>query len=196
MKQAVFLDRDGVINELVFFPEHGIIDSPLNPKQFKLLPGAAEGIRALNDLGFKVIVVSNQPTVAKGKSTQALFEKIRLKMKKLLEKEGAHVDAEYYCMHHPNAAVQELKMKCDCRKPEPGLILKAAKDFDLDLSKSYLVGDGITDIKAGNAVGCKTILIGELKCDLCRRMEDENVKPDVIARSLLEASKLIGKELK
>lgn len=196
MNRAVFLDRDGVINELVFFPEHGIIDSPLNPEQFKLLPGASEGIRTFNDLGLKVIVISNQPTIAKGKSTQAQFEKIRLKMKKLLDEKGAHVDAEYYCMHHPNATVPELKMKCDCRKPEPGLILKAAKDFDLNLSNSYLIGDGITDIKAGHAVGCKTILIGELKCDLCRRMEAENVKPDVIARSLLEASKIIKEELK
>jgi histidinol-phosphate phosphatase family protein len=113
----------------------------------------------------------------------------------LLKKKGAHIDAEYYCMHHPNAKVPELKVKCDCRKPEPGLILQAAKDFGLDLSKSYLIGDGITDIKAGNAVGCKTILIGELKCDLCRRMEAENVKPDVIARNLLEASKIIKQEV-
>ena len=195
MSEAVFLDRDGVINKLVFFPEHGIIDSPLNPAQFKLMPGAAEAIRTFNRLKLKVIVVSNQPTIAKGKTTKELFEKIRLKMKTLLEKKGAHIDGEYYCFHHPKAKESEFKVKCDCRKPKPGLILKAAKDFGLDTSKCYMVGDGLTDVKAGSAVGCKSILIGELKCDLCRLMEIMDVKPDIIAPSLLDASKIIEKEV-
>jgi D,D-heptose 1,7-bisphosphate phosphatase len=195
MNKAVFLDRDGVINELAYFPEHGIIDSPLNPAQYKLLPGVTEAICMLNRLGLKVIIVSNQPTIAKGKTTEELFEKIRVKMKNLLEKEGAHIDAEYYCLHHPNASIPELKVKCDCRKPSPGLLLRAAKDLDLQLTASFMVGDGITDIKAGHAVGCKTILIGDLKCDLCRRMEDQEVKPDYIVCSLLEASKIIQKEV-
>ena len=195
MIEAVLLDRDGVINEMVYFPDFGIIDSPLNPSQFKLVSGAAEAIGNFNRLGFKVIVVSNQPGIAKGKMSVELFEAVRLKMKSLLEENGAHVDGEYYCFHHPEAEKSEFKVECDCRKPKSGLILKAAKDFELDLSGCYMVGDGLTDIKAGSAVGCRSILIGKVKCDLCRLMEHHAVKPDIIAPSLLEASKIIEKEV-
>jgi D-glycero-D-manno-heptose 1,7-bisphosphate phosphatase len=192
---AVFLDRDGVINKLVFFPDYGLIDSPLNPAQFKLISGAAEAIKRFNDLGLKVIVVSNQPGIAKGKMSEELFEKIRQKMKTQLEQNGAHVDAEYYCFHHPHAKKREFKADCACRKPKPGLILQAKADFDLDISKCYIIGDGLTDIKAGQASGCKSILIGQVKCDMCRMMETMAVKPDLIASSILEASKIIEKEV-
>jgi len=195
MTEAVFLDRDGVINQLVFFPDLGLIDSPLNPTQFKLIPGAAEAIKMLNHLKLKVIVVSNQPGIAKGKMSEELFDKICQKMKILLAKNGAHLDGEYYCLHHPKAKRREFKVECDCRKPQPGLILKAAKDFGLDTSKCYMVGDGLTDIKAGSVVGCKLILIGEVKCDMCRLMEVMAVKPDIITHSLLDASKIIEKEV-
>ena len=131
MNRAVLLDRDGVINEIAYFPELGLLDSPLNPKQFKLLPDAANAIKILNNLGFKVIVVSNQPAIAKGKMTPGLFQKIRLKMKKELEKQDAHVDGEYYCFHHPQAKLAQYHVNCDCRKPKPGLILQAQKDFHL-----------------------------------------------------------------
>jgi len=195
MNRAVFLDRDGVINEIVYFPEFGVLDSPLDTKQFRLLPSVAEAIRAFNRLGLKVIVVSNQPGIAKGKTTEEVFERVRLKMRKELEKRGAHIDAEYYCFHHPLAKIAKYRGNCDCRKPKPGLILRAAKDSGLDLSKCYVVGDGLTDIKAGKAVGCRSFLIGNLKCDLCRLMEEENVKPDLIVPSLLHASRIIEKEV-
>lgn len=195
MNRAVFLDRDGVINEIVYFPEFGVLDSPLNPKQFRLLPDAAEAIQTFNRLGLKVIVVSNQPAIAKGKMTEKVFERVRLKMRRELEKRGAHVDAEYYCFHHPLAKDAKYRGNCDCRKPKPGLIFRAAKDFDLELSKCYVIGDGLTDIKAGRAAGCRSLLIGNLKCDLCRLMEDEKVKPDLIVPSLLQASKIIEKEV-
>jgi D,D-heptose 1,7-bisphosphate phosphatase len=195
MADAVFLDRDGTINRLVFFPEYGIIDSPLNPAQFSLIVGAAEAIHAFNSLGLMVIVVSNQPAIAKGKMTEELFERVRAKMKTALEKRGAHVDAEYYCFHHPKAELREFSAVCDCRKPKPGLLLKAASDFGLDTSGCYMVGDGLTDIKAGKAVGCRSILIGQEKCDLCRLMEDMTVKPNFIVRSVLDASKIIEREV-
>lgn len=195
MTDAVLLDRDGVINQLAFFPDLGLIDSPLNPEQFILMPDAAEAIKLFNGLGLKVIVVSNQPAIAKGKMSEKLFDKIRHKMKILLEEKGAHLDGEYYCFHHPEAEKPELKVKCDCRKPLPGLILKAAKDFGLDLCECYMIGDGLTDIKAANAAGCKSILIGNLKCDSCRLMETMAIKPDIIAHSLFEASKIIENEL-
>lgn len=156
---------------------------------------AAEAIQTFNRLGLKVIVVSNQPAIAKGKMSEELFEKVRLKMKTLLELKGAHVDAEYYCFHHPTAKLAKYKSRCDCRKPEPGLLLRAAKDFGLDLSKCYMIGDGVTDVKVGRVVGCRSILIGDLKCDLCRLMEKYAVKPDIVVSSLLHASAIIGKEV-
>jgi len=196
MNRAVFLDRDGVINEIVHFPEFGVLDSPLNPKQFRLLPYAAEAIRVLNHLGFKVIVVSNQPSIAKGKMTAEAFERIRLKMRKELEKKGAHIDAEYYCFHHPLARDSRHRVDCDCRKPKPGLLLRAAKDLELDLSNCYMIGDSLIDIKAGKTVGCRSFLVGYFKCDLCKLMENEGVKPDLIISNALEASKIIEKEAK
>jgi len=194
LNQGVLLDRDGVINELVYLPELGIVDSPLNPDQFNLLPGAAHAIRTLNDLGFKVAVVSNQPGIAKGKMTKKLFEKITLKMKKELEREGARLDAEYYCFHHPDAVKEEYRLNCDCRKPKPGLLLKVASELNLDPSRSYVVGDNLTDIKAGEAAGYTTILIGLMKCDLCKLMDEENSRPDFIVGSLIKAVEIIRKK--
>jgi D,D-heptose 1,7-bisphosphate phosphatase len=191
VNRAVILDRDGVINEIVNFPDMGMPDSPLNPNQFKLLPGVADAIKTFNKIGFKVIVVSNQPAIAKGKMTFKLFEQIRLKMKTELAKAGAHVDAEYYCFHHPQAALGKYKAECDCRKPKPGLILKAIKDFDLDPAECYAVGDSITDVEAGNAAGCITFLIGNSKCDLCRLMNEKNIKPDDILPSLIQVAKTV-----
>ena len=194
--KAVFLDRDGTINELVYFPEFGIIDSPLNPDQFKLIPHVAEAIKSFNEMGFKVIIISNQPAIAKGKTTMKLFEEIRAKMRKLLAEAGAHIDAEYYCFHHPEAKLPEFRVNCECRKPKPGLLLKAAKDFNLNLKECFMIGDGIIDIMAGQAVGCKTILIGSLKCDMCKFMNVMGVKPDYIVSNLNHASEIIKKEVK
>ncbi len=195
MNRAVFLDRDGVINEIVYFPELGVLDSPLKPRQFKLLPGVAEAIKTFNRLGLLVIVASNQPSIAKGKMTEEAFENVRLKMKRELERKDARIDAEYYCFHHPSAKDVRYRVNCDCRKPKPGLLLRAAKDFALELSRCYMVGDSLMDIKAGKAVGCRLFLIGYLKCDLCRLMKNERVKPDLIVPSLLQASKIIKKEV-
>jgi len=193
--KAVFLDRDGTINELVYFPEFGLIDSPLNPDQFKLIPGVAEAIKLFNKMGLKVIIVSNQPAIAKGKTTMKLFEEIRAKMKNLLEEAGAHIDGEYYCFHHPEAKLPEFRVDCECRKPKPGLLLKAARDFNLNLKECFMIGDGITDMMAGQAVGCKTILIGRLKCELCKVMDDLGVKPSYIVQNLNQAAEIIKKEV-
>lgn len=185
------MDRDGVINELVYFPEIGVIDSPLNPDQFRMLPDVPKAIRTLNQLGFKVVIVSNQPGIAKGKMTEKLFAEISLKMKKQLEHEETHLDAEYYCFHHPDAVREEYKVICDCRKPKPGLLLKASSELGLDPSRSFSVGDSLMDVKAGKAAGFATILIGSMKCDLCRLMDRENAHPDFIVESLIRAVDLI-----
>jgi D-glycero-D-manno-heptose 1,7-bisphosphate phosphatase len=193
--RAVLLDRDGTVNELVYFPEFGIVDSPLNPDQFKLIPTAAEAIRSFNEMGLKVIIVSNQPAIAKGKTTMKLFEEIRAKMRGLLLEAGAHVDAEYYCFHHPESRLPEFRVNCQCRKPKPGLLLKAARDFNLNLKECFMIGDDIIDVLAGQAVGCKTILLGRLKCDLCRFMDDLGAKPNYIVSNLNQASEIIRKEV-
>jgi D-glycero-D-manno-heptose 1,7-bisphosphate phosphatase len=192
--RGVLLDRDGVINELAYFPEIGVIDSPLNPTQFKLLPDVPEAIRTLNDLGFKVAVVSNQPAIAKGKMTEKLFAEIRSKMKEELEREGAHLDAEYYCFHHPDAVREEYKVNCDCRKPKPGLLVKASSELGLDPSRSFSVGDSLVDVKAGKAAGFTTILIGSIKCNLCRLMDQEDAHPDFVAANLINAVETIRKK--
>lgn len=194
MKKAVLMDRDGVINEIVCFPELGVLDSPLNPDQFNLLPRVPKAIKIFNGLGLKVIVVSNQPIIAKGKTTKVLFKKIREKMIKQLQSKGAFIDGEYYCFHHPQAKLEKYRVLCDCRKPAPGLLLEAAKDFDLDLTKCYMIGDSLIDVEAGKKAGCKTILIGKMKCDLCKLMNENGFMPDWIVNDLYNASKIIAKE--
>ncbi len=156
-QKAIFLDRDGTINKYVGFLRD--IDS------FELLNGVSEAIRKINALGYLAIVVTNQPVIARGEVTYNQLQEIHNKMETLLGAEGAYLDAIYYCPHHPHKGydgeIPELKIECECRKPKPGMILKAARDFNIDLALSWMVGDGENDIKAGQAAGCRTALIGE-----------------------------------
>lgn len=156
-QKAVFLDRDGTINKYVGFLRS--IDD------FELIDGVAEAIKEINASGYLAIVVTNQPVIARGEVSFGELEEIHNKMETLLGREGAYVDAIYYCPHHPHKGYTgerpELKIDCECRKPKPGMLLKAAKDFNIDLSQSWMVGDGENDIKAGMNAGCQTALIGE-----------------------------------
>ena len=155
-QKAVFLDRDGTINKYVGFLR--------NIDDFELLPGVAVAIKAINASGYLAIVVTNQPVIARGEVSLAELEMIHNKMETLLGQEGAYLDAIYYCPHHPHKGYAgerpEYKIDCACRKPKPGMLLQAAEDFNIDLSQSWMVGDGENDIKAGQAAGCKTALIG------------------------------------
>lgn len=154
-QKAIFLDRDGTINKYVGFLR--------KEEEFELLPGVAEAIKKINKFGYLAVVVTNQPVIARGEVTFEGLETIHNKMETLLGKEGAYLDGIYFCPHHPHSGyegeVKELKIDCDCRKPKPGMLLKAADDFNIDLSQSYMVGDGENDIKAGKAAGCKTVLL-------------------------------------
>jgi D,D-heptose 1,7-bisphosphate phosphatase len=191
----VFLDRDGVVNELVYYEEHGIIDSPFTVAQFRLLPGVIKAVQELRDAGYTVVLVSNQPGIAKGHMSREAFNKIKERMKEELTKGGTCLDGEYYCLHHPEAVVAELRANCECRKPKPGLLLQAARDLNIDLSTSCMVGDGLTDVVAGKKAGCRTILLGRMKCDVCRMMDDLDARPDGIATHLTEAARIIiGKD--
>jgi D-glycero-D-manno-heptose 1,7-bisphosphate phosphatase len=156
-QKAVFLDRDGTINK-----SRGFI---ARPEQFELLDGAAEAIQGVNGSGFLVIVISNQPVIARG---EASFEDLRLihnKMETELGKRGAFVDDIFFCPHHPDKGFPgertELKIDCECRKPKPGLILKAAARYNIDLAGSFMVGDSLTDVQAGNRAGCRSVLLSE-----------------------------------
>ena len=192
--KAVFLDRDGVINELVYYQERGIIDSPFTVEHFRLLPGVGKAIKKLREMGYKIVLVSNQPGIAKGHMSEETLDKIRQKMKEELAKDEAFLDGEYYCFHHPEAKVKRLKANCECRKPKPGLLLQAAQDMDIDLSQSWMIGDGLTDVKAGKGAGCRTILLGRMKCELCRLMDEEEARPDIVISSLMEAAEYILKQ--
>lgn len=156
-QRAIFLDRDGTINKYVGFLR--------NADEFELLEGVAEAVKQINASGYLAIVVTNQPVIARGEVTFEELEKIHNKMETLLGKEGAFLDAIYYCPHHPHKGYpgerSELKIECDCRKPKPGMLLKAAEDFNIDLEQSWMIGDGENDIKAGLNAGCKTALIAD-----------------------------------
>ena len=150
-QKAIFLDRDGTINKYVGFLT--------KPEEFDLLPGVAEAIRQINHSGYLCIIVSNQPVIARGDCTFEQLQEIHDKMETLLGQEGAFVDAIYYCPHHPDKGFEgerpAYKIDCNCRKPKPGLLLQAAKDWNIDLSQSYMIGDSERDVEAGNAAGCK-----------------------------------------
>ena len=155
-QKAVFLDRDGTINKYVGFLRD--ID------EFELLDGASDAIKRINASGYLAIVVTNQPVIARGEVSFEELERIHNKMETLLGKEGAYLDAIYFCPHHPHKGYEgerpELKFDCNCRKPKPGMLLKAAQDFNIDLAQSWMIGDGENDIRAGQNAGCRTALIG------------------------------------
>lgn len=186
-KQAVFLDQDGTINK-----EVGYLD---NPAQLKLLPGAAKAIKALNGRRLLVIVASNQSGIARGYFTEEDLERIHQKLKGELAKKGAFIDAIYYCPHHSEIGDKIYKKACRCRKPNPGMLEKAALDFDLNLRQSYLVGDKVSDIEAGHRVGCKTVLVrtGYGEETIKKRMEWV-FSPTFVAADLAEATKWILKD--
>jgi D-glycero-D-manno-heptose 1,7-bisphosphate phosphatase len=188
MRPAVFLDRDGTINRMVYNAEFGLVDSPANPDEFELLPGAAEAVHLLNQAGLPVVVVSNQPGIAKGRFTPTFLDATTAKMHALLAEAGASVDAVYYCLHHPEARLPEYRRVCDCRKPQPGLLRQAAVDLNLDLAASFMVGDGITDVCAGQAAGARTIFLGSMRCYTCAEFQNQGAAPEVIAKDLLEAT--------
>lgn len=158
-RPAVFLDRDGVLNELVVDGESGRGESPLTVSAVRLVSGAAAATVALRAAGYALVCVTNQPAAAKGQASVSTLEAIQRRVGELLAAEGAHLDAWRMCLHHPAGVVGELSGPCDCRKPNPGMLLDAARELELDLSASWMIGDTDADVAAGVASGCKTVLI-------------------------------------
>lgn len=185
---AIFLDRDGTLNE-----EDGHITSP---DQFRLYSFAAEAVRLINEAGWRAIVLTNQSGVARDYLTEDTLLRIHEKMEESLRLQGARIDAIYYCAHHPDYGSPPYRRDCDCRKPKPGLVERAAKDFNLDLSRCYVIGDRYRDIEAGHAAGARGVMV---MTGLGRR-EYENERrhwprqPDHIAGDLLESVKRILSE--
>lgn len=192
--KAVFLDRDGVINALIYHQEQGVIDSPFTEEQFELLPHAAEAVKKIRVMGYRIVLVSNQPGIAKGHMTREVFDRIRNKMERALGRDDAYLDAQYYCFHHPEAVIEDMRVECDCRKPASGMLRKAAGEMQLDLSRSWMIGDGVTDIQAGKGAGTRTILIGKMKCELCHHFSEKNSAPEAVCANLLEAAGVIKRE--
>jgi len=166
MNRAVFLDRDGTIAKDVHYCRR--------PEDFVLFTDAARVISLLSGQGFKVIIITNQSGIARGYLSEETLSEIHKKMKEGLSRDGARLDGIYYCPHHPDA-------NCDCRKPKPSMILQAARDFQIDLEHSFVVGDRQKDIEFGKAVGCLTILIGALPL-----INSEGELPDAAIADLAE----------
>jgi len=171
-QKAVFLDRDGTINKCVGFLR--------SPDQFELIEGVAARIREVNEAGFLAVVVTNQPVIARGEVDWEGLREIHNKMETLLGNEGAYLDAIYVCPHHPDKGFEgeriEYKIDCDCRKPKPGMLLRAAQDYNIDLERSYMVGDSKSDELAGKAAGCMFTDVHSFLADGLRLGEIESKK--------------------
>jgi D-glycero-D-manno-heptose 1,7-bisphosphate phosphatase len=192
--KAVLLDRDGVINALVYHEDAGVIGAPFKRSQFKLLPRVPEAIRLLNDMGFKTAIVSNQPGIAKGQLRPELLKAFERAILSQIREAGGRIDGVYYCLHHPEAKVRKLRQRCHCRKPEIGLLELAAAELQVSLAECYMIGDGIPDLLAGSRAGCRTIFIGRWKCEICQFTEAPYVRPALVAKDLWEAAQLIRSE--
>jgi D-glycero-D-manno-heptose 1,7-bisphosphate phosphatase len=149
--RAIFIDRDGTLNE-----EVGYITEI---SQFRLFDFAAESIKLINDAGWYAVIVTNQAGIARGEYTEEFLRQLHAEMESSLLKQGARLDAIYYCPHHPDFGVSPYRQDCDCRKPKPGLIEKAAKDLSLDLRDCYVIGDRIRDVETGHAAGARSVMV-------------------------------------
>jgi D-glycero-D-manno-heptose 1,7-bisphosphate phosphatase len=186
MKQpAVFIDRDGTISEEVGYINH--------VSRFQLFPYTAEAIKHLNVNGWLAIVITNQAGVARGYFAEEMIEAVHGKMMDELSSEGSRIDAIYYCAHHPSVGEPPYRVDCDCRKPKPGLINRAAAEFDIDLARSWIVGDRYSDVELASNAGVKSMLVlsGYGRGEWEHQRSNWTVQPDKVAENLLEAVQMI-----
>ncbi len=180
--KAVFLDRDGVLNEEV--------SHITELSQIKMIENAGRAVQLFNSLGYKTIIVTNQPSIGLGMSNEEKLKEINAHICSQLAKQGGKIDAIYFCPHHPQRGLGDYKKECECRKPNPGMLLEAAKQHSLDLKKSFMIGDRTSDIKAGYQAGCTTIVV---KTGYAGDDGFKDATPDYIAENIYEAAKLIQK---
>ena len=186
---GIFLDRDGTINREVDFLS--------TPDELQLLPGSAEAIRIANELGFKVIVVTNQSGIARGLLTESQLASIHTKLIELLAAEQASLDAIYFCPHHPELGVGAYRRDCDCRKPNTGMVKRAVDEFGIDPKESFVIGDRMLDIQLGRNVSARSILVktgyGNEELELCR---SNDVAIDFVADDLLDAMHFVRRQVR
>jgi D-glycero-D-manno-heptose 1,7-bisphosphate phosphatase len=187
-RAAVFLDRDGVLNDPVPDAASGRPESPYRPEDVTLATGAIAATRQLARAGYVLVVVTNQPAAAKGTTTVEALEAVNARVAGLLAREGVELAGWYTCLHHPAGTVPGLSGPCDCRKPAPGMLLQAARELDLDLGASWMVGDSDSDVAAGQRAGARTVLV-EHPGSAHRRGGE--ARPDRTARDLGEAADAI-----
>ncbi|WP_069804106.1 D-glycero-alpha-D-manno-heptose-1,7-bisphosphate 7-phosphatase [Thermogemmatispora onikobensis] len=180
MRPALFLDRDGTLVQPVHYPRR--------PEDLHLYEAIAPGLRLLQALGYVLVVVTNQSGLARGYFTEAALEEMHAYLRRELAREGVYLAAIYYCPHHPEGRIPALAIQCNCRKPQPGLLLRAAAELRLDLTRSWFVGDILDDVEAGNRAGCRTVLV-----DLGTEGPPESAlrRPTFVARDTCQALELI-----
>lgn len=159
MKKAVFLDRDGVLTELVFNPSTSEHEPPHTPEDLRFFPGVIESLHHLQNAGYDLFLVSNQPDYAKGKTTLSTIQAVHTRFEHILSLAGIHFREYYYCYHHPNGIVPEYSFPCECRKPKPFFLFKAVRDYEIDIQNSWMVGDRDSDIECGKSAKTRTILV-------------------------------------
>lgn len=186
---AAFLDRDGVLNELVPDPLTGAAESPLSVEEVRLVDGAAAACARLADAGYLLVCVSNQPAAAKGRVAVAQLLAVHERVTALLARDGVTLAASHLCFHHPRGVVPELRRQCDCRKPAPGMLLDAAAALGVDLGGSWMVGDTDADVAAGQAAGCRTLLIRH-PASVHKRSQVSSA--DVVADGFIEGVEEMG----
>jgi len=181
LRPAIFLDRDGTINEQMGYINH--------LSRFHLLPGVGEAIRRLNEHDLPVVVVTNQSGLARGYFPESLLDAVHAEMHRLLALAGARLDGLYVCPHHPEAKDERYRLNCSCRKPKTGLLEQAARELGLDLARSYMVGDRWSDLRCGAAAGATSLLVltGYGRGDLCYIGPGQAIQPAHVAEDLAAA---------
>lgn len=184
-RRAVFIDRDGTISEEIGYVNH--------PSRFRVFPYAAEAVKLLNDAGWLAILITNQAGVARGYFAEELIDAVHKILADELARGGAQIDALYYCPHHPTVGVPPYRQDCDCRKPKPGLIRRAAEEFDIDLGASWMIGDRYGDIEFAHNAGVRAafVLSGYGRGEWEYQRENWRQQPDLVAEDLLAAVKEI-----
>ena len=188
---AIFLDRDGTINEEVGYLDH--------PDRLHMIPAAFAAIRLINQSGMKAIVISNQSGVARGFFTEENVREIHQNIQQALRERGAFIDRFYFCPHHPNEGEEPDKKICNCRKPQPGMLYQAADELDIDLARSYMIGDKYADIEAAHRAGVKGVLVltgygRHSSGGKDHETETQDNRPDYIAADILGAVRWIMKD--
>lgn len=180
---VIFLDRDGTINEEVNYL--------YKPEELRIFTGVSEAIRMLREAGYKIIVITNQAGVARGYYTEADVTRLHDYLNRQLAGERAHIDAFYYCPHHPEHGLGSYRVSCSCRKPGTGMFEMAEQDFPVDKERSWMVGDKLIDAEAGHAYGIRTVLVGTGYGQEARRQDVEGEFYDIFAETLMDAAKAI-----